>query len=34
MKERKLKKTYTLEEILKKTQGAYSSDKFREVING
>ena len=34
MEERKLKKTYTLKEILKETQGAYGSDKFREVING
>ena len=33
MEERKLKKTYTLEEILKETQGAYGSDKFKEVIN-
>ena len=32
MEERKLKKKYTLEEILAETQGAYGSERFREVV--
>ena len=32
MKSRKLKKAYTLEEILRETEGAYGSHRFREVV--
>ena len=33
MEEKKLKKSYSLKEILEETKGAYGSERFREVVS-